>query len=179
VLIVVEHRHKDIEVLEQLLETADPFEGDRVAGSAVLWAVTFDRDGKCERLEYAPDKGLAASAANNIEPGFKGDWGGGELGPFAARAIEGGSEQPGNCDAEKRRGDVRPVVDVVIATQRVAVADEPDGIDLQQEVGGAAAFRHLGIKDMSAAEGKVFAVDAAGILMEQIAEIGGRLKGRG
>jgi hypothetical protein len=32
---------------------------------------------------------------------------------------------------------------------------------------------------MSAAEGKVFAVDAAGILMEQIAEIGGRLKGRG
>ena len=50
-------------------------------------------------------------------------------------------------------------------------ADEADGVDVKQQAGSAAIRSGFGVEDMSAAEAQVIALEAAGVLVEQVTEV--------
>lgn len=76
---------------------------------------------------------------------------------FLALAGQRGSESARKSNAEERRCDIGPVVDVLLEGVRFAawpapVAHEPDRIDFKKQRSSATLWRGLGIKDMRFSE---------------------------
>lgn len=63
--------------------------------------------------------------------------------------------------------------------ESAAVADQIDGVHVEEEGGGAAVFGGLGVKDVSRAEGEGEPLDPGGVLVEEVAEVGRGVVGCG
>ena len=93
-----------------------------------------------------------------------------------AAPAEGGAEDLGDRDAQERRRDVRAVVDVLVEQppEAAAAADQADRVDVQQQGGGAAVVGRLGVEDVGLAERQVERLRPVRVLVQQVAEVGGR-----
>jgi hypothetical protein len=123
---------------------------------------------------------LAAAAGDGREVRLEWHRRRGELRSLLAPSRHGAREDIRDGDAEKRRRDVRAIVDVL--REQTAVASRPpppthesNWIDVEHQRRGAPLRGGFRIHDVSLAEGELEALRAAGILVEQIAEIRRRL----
>ena len=93
----------------------------------------FDR--VAERLEQRAEERFAAAAGNSRESCFERQLGRREVGFPLASTAQRGVEPARKHDREQRRGDVRPVVDVLVlgAALAAAAADHSDRVDVEQD----------------------------------------------
>ena len=89
-----------------------------------------------------------------------------------ALALEGAAEHTRDRDAQERRGDVGPVVDVLLQQAALAfgpslAADEPDRVDVEQERRRAALSRGLGIEDVHSSQRQVERLRPSRVLVQQ------------
>jgi hypothetical protein len=122
---------------------------------------------------------FAAAAGDAGEASDEREGEGGEFGALLADAGEGGAEDLGDGDGEEGGGDVGAVVDVLreeaVGLGGRSAADQADGVDLEEEGGGAGVVGELGVEDVGAAEAEVEVLDAGGVLVEQPAEVRRRI----
>ena len=101
------------------------------------------------------------------------------LAPTAHRRAE----NPPHRDAQERVRSVGTVVHVLLQlaalTGRSPPANESDGIDLDQQSSGAEVNGRIGIEHISLPKRELFRLETRRILVQQIAEVGGRLMSRG
>ena len=117
----------------------------------------------------------AAAAAQRRHVDAERDAAVGELGLGVAAAGQRGPEGLLEGHREHAGGRVRAVVDVLgeLAAARFGLAaDQGDGIDLEQQRGGAAPGRRLGIEDVRRTRRGVERLQPVGVLVQQVPEVG-------
>ena len=170
VLAVVEGGNEYVEVGEQLGQPLLAGQGDvavSAARSVCVWRI--DRDFIAEGLEqfvhqrfaFAPEGRELGGKRKGLPDQFR---------PLGATAAECAPEDPGNGHTEKGRADVRPIVDVV-RQHRAATAHQGDGVDVEQERGGAAFLGRLRIEHVRLAEGQLEHLRPRRVLVQQVAEV--------
>jgi hypothetical protein len=185
VLVVVEHRQEDVEMLEQLLEPLRAGQRHREvpARSPVRTRLVQreppSHDRVPEGLEETPQERLASATRQDGETRFPRKLARGELRPLLAPPGERRGEHPRQGDAEERGRHVGSVVDVLLELAALTgrsspTADEPDGIDLEQQRGRAALRVGPRIDDVRLPEGQLEEVRPKRALVEQEAQIRGR-----
>ena len=126
-----------------------------------------------ERLEDGAEEALAAAHRQGIEAGFQRDGLRRQFGPVLAAPVEGGAEHLGDGHAQERRRDIGTVVDVGSEGEGGGVAArQADGIDFQEQARRAALLGNLRVEDMGRAGGEVERLQAAGVLVQQIPQVG-------
>ena len=186
-LAAVEDRDQDVEVRQHRREGRGAGDGDGVVrplapvGELGVERVSIGADRVAEGLEDGPEKRRAAADRQDVEPGLQGDRRRGQVGPGRAAALERRAEDLGDGDAQERRRDVGPIVDVLVrrALRGPLAADEADGVDVQHQGGLAAVGGGLRVEDVGTAEAQVVALEPIGVLVQEEAEVvGRRLRGR-
>src|SRR5205823_5674627 len=120
VLLVVQHRHQDVEMREQVLQAAFRLERHaEVAAASPLGTLLVERvglrgDRVAERLEELAEEAFAAAAGEDRELRLERERSFSQLGAVAAAAGEGAAVELGDGDAQERGSDVGPVVDVLL-----------------------------------------------------------------
>jgi hypothetical protein len=182
VLVVVEDRHQHVDVLQQVLEAErrPQLEVEVRAlppvGKVLVQGAPGGGDLVAERLEEPPEQLLAAAAGQSGDARGERQRRLGQRLAVPAAAVESAAEGLGDGDAEERRGDVGPIVDVLVeegSAPRTPVAHQADRVDVEEQCRGAALALRLGVEDVRLAEGKLEALRAIGVLVQQVAEIGG------
>jgi hypothetical protein len=185
VLAGVEDRDEDVQVRQQRLQRRDGPQRDGVVravaplGETLVERMARRFDGVPQRLEDFVQEALAAAHGEGVEACLQRDRGGHEVGAVLALAVERRAEHLGDGDAEERRRDVGPVVDVGSQREALLAARQADGVDLQQQAGGAALLGGFGVEDVGRAESEVEGLEPVGALVEQVAEVGRRPVGGG
>ena len=154
VLVVVEHRHEDVEVGQQVGERTSRAVSGELAAVAPVGELRVERDRRdldavAQRLEEPAHERLAAARGHG--------------GSSATSGIGDAASSRGPCtsrprartrhdrDAQERRRDVRPVVDVLGEREPLAAAPaahEPDRVDVEQQRGRAALVAGLRVEDV-------------------------------
>jgi hypothetical protein len=96
--------------------------------------------------------------------------------------LQGRPEHLGDGDAQERRGDVGAVVDVLCEQEvlvGVAAPDQPHGVHVEQQAGGAAVVADLGVVGVGGAEAQVERLELVRVLVEQVAQVARRAVGGG
>jgi hypothetical protein len=111
-----------------------------------------------QRLKQPAKKGFTTAARHDCNLHSERDFFVGEILPVFAAPAKSSSEGPRKSDAGKRRGNIRTIVDVLIEQAALAggtagLADQSDGIDFEQQSGGASLRRRLRIEDVSLTKG--------------------------
>ena len=140
VLLVVENRNEHVQVRQELVQSTrgskrdreDPARAERRHALVEFVARRFDR--VAERLEQRAEERFAAAAGNRCEPCLERQLCGREVGRPLASAAKCGVEPTRKDDREQRRGDVRPIVDVLIlgAALAAAATDHSDRVDIEE-----------------------------------------------
>ena len=183
VLVVVEHGKQDIEMRQEVLE--EHLTGDVGIDVATLpprreGGIQRDRRGRdvvAEGLEEAMDHRLPARGWKHRDVRMQWDGGRRELGSVLAAAVHRGAVQLRDRHAQERRRHIRPIVHVLGEREPIGcpAAHQRDGIDFEQQGGRAALFGGLRIEDMRLAEGQRDRPQVAGVLVQQVPEVGCRL----
>jgi len=139
-----------------------------------------DVDGVAQGLEQPAQQLRAVAAGYGRQRGLEWDRRLGQLGAVFAAAAQGRPEYVGDGDAEERRGDVRAVIDVLLQREPApllpaSLAHQPDRIDVEEQGDRAALGGRLGVEDMRLPERRLERLQARGVLVQQVAEIGRRL----
>jgi hypothetical protein len=186
VLLRVEHRHEHVEVRQQVAQPALAGEPERVvAARAPLRETLVERvvdrlDDVAERLEQLARDLLAAHDRRDREARLERQRLVGEAGARVAAPAHRRRERAREGDAQERRGDVRPVVHVLVDPPEAdAAADQPDRVDVEQQRRRATLLRRLRVEDVRGAERQLAALHALRVLMEQEPEIGRGRAGEG
>ena len=155
VLVVVEHRQQHEQVLQQVAEPHGAGERDvEVAAVAPLGERRVERDASRPRPRSRAARTAGAAAPRRrgpAPPAARRRAGSASPPARAARWLRPPSAEPSSLpdrDRQERRGGVGPVVDVLgegagVALGALAVADEPDGVDLDEERGRAPLVARL------------------------------------
>ena len=154
VLGVVEHGQQHVQVVERVgqpeLAGQPQAEVRGVTPLARREGAALGVDGPAEGPEDALRERAAAPAAQGRDVQFQREGFGGQGGTRVAAAGERGAEGLLDRHREQAGGGVRPVVDVLAerGARALAVADEADRVDLEQQRGGTSPWRGLGIEDV-------------------------------
>src|SRR5512138_545828 len=121
-----------------------------------------------ERLEERAEESLAAAAGNRCDASFQRQRRCSELRLALTPSAEGRVEPAGEDDREQRRGDVRPIVHVLVlgAAFAATAADHADRIDIEQDRGLAGVLRRFRVEDGGAAEWELPCVDVVRVFVE-------------
>ena len=190
VLVVVKHRQQHVEVGEHVLQA----QAGVAQVQGVVAAVAPLRHCRVERGSF--DFHLVAQrleeAAGPVGAG-RGYYGhfhgqrqglGGQVRAVFAGAVHGRAEGFGQGRAQEGRGHVGPVVHVLLqgeafAERAAPAANQADGVEVEQQGDGAALGRCFGVENVGLAAGYFDALQARGVLVQQVAQVGGGLAGSG
>ena len=190
VLVVVQHGNQDVEVREQVLQTALAGQLDReVRAFTPLGKILIQRmprgiDRVAQRLEQTAEQDFAAATRHDAEPRGQRNGALGQLGALIAPARQSRSEYARDGDAHERRRDVGPIVDILLqkkplARRAAAIANQADRIDVEQQRGGTPVRVDLRIEDVRLAEGQIERLASVRVFVQQIAQVAGRSVGCG
>ena len=133
-------------------------------------------DGPAEGREDALGQGSATPAAQGGDVQFQRDGFGGQGGTRVAAAGERGAEGLLDRHREHAGGGVRPVVDVLaercVLPGALAVADQADRVDLEQQRGGAPPRRGLGVEDVRLTSRDGERLGPVWVLVQQVPQVG-------
>ena len=186
VLLIVENRNQHVQVRQQVAQPARCSQRNREQSAraerrhALVEFVTGRFDRIAERLEQRAEERLAAAAGHSRETCFERQLGRRELGFLLASAAQGGVEPARKHDREQRRGDVRPVVDVLVLSAALAAAatDHSDRVDVEQHGRRAGRLGRLRVEHCRVAERELPRVHMLRMLVQQESEVGRRLMRR-
>jgi hypothetical protein len=110
---------------------------------------------------------------------LQGDLGRRQFGPIAGGAGQGGAQGPRHGRRQKRRGRIRSVVDIGVQQpfRPSLAAHQADGVDVQHQGRLATILVGLGVDDDRLAERQLGLMHAVGMLVQEVAEVRGRLVG--
>jgi hypothetical protein len=175
--VVVEDGQQHVEMREGVVDrdVGLEVEGD-IAAVAPLWKVRIEgeclsRDAIAERFEELGEEILVSPGAEDGYGDFEGQRPGDEFRALLAGAGEGGAEDAADGHGEEGGRDVGAVVHIVF--ELLGASDELDGIQLQEEAGGAAMGLGVGVEDVGLAEGEIGRMQIRRIFVEEKAEICG------
>jgi hypothetical protein len=182
VLVVVEHRDQHIEVVEQVAQPRGSGQSKRdITRSVGVDARDgIDVDGPAQGLEQRPNEhGAAAASRQRRDDDFQRDRLLGQFRPLARGSGHGGTQGPSHGDRQEGRRGVGAVVDVLVqqAVGATLAAHQRHGIDIQNQRRLAARLGHFRIEDVRLAERQLGLMGAAGVLVQQEAQVGRRLVG--
>ena len=172
VLATVQHRNQHVEMGQQFRQRLAGRQGDvAVVAARAVPRLNVDFIAQWfEEFSYV----VRAPARKRRDLGSERQRLADQFRPVPATPAQGTAEHARDGDAQERRRDIRPVVDVV-GRHRAAPADEGDGIDIEEQCRRAALFRRLRVEDMRLAERQFEGLDPGGILVQEISQIGGRV----
>jgi hypothetical protein len=159
VLFVVEDRKQDVKMLKSVSqallcgERDGPIETLAPLGKFVVEGMATSCDCVTEWLEQAMEEPFAAATRKNRDANFERKF---RVGKFLFRfaaAAECGAKGAREGHARERRRNVRAVVDVLVEQAAFAggstgLANQLDGINFDQECGGAAVFSGFWVEDV-------------------------------
>jgi len=185
VLVVVQHRDEHVEVREQVAQARRGAQRERIVGALApvrkkrVERMGRDVDGVAQGLEQPAQQPRAIATGHGRQRGLERDRRLGQLRAVFAAAAQGRAEHVGDGDAEERRGDVRAVVDVLLQREPAPLlpasfAHQSDWIDVEEQGGRAALGVRLGVEDVRLPERRLERLQARGVLVQQVAEIGRR-----
>src|SRR6266568_1431227 len=180
VFLIVEHRHEDVEVRQQLTKATFAIQSNREISTRppfwkcrVEWQFVRLHD-IAERLEETTEERLAAATRQDGNPGLQRDRGVCQFRSFLGSSGHGGTEHLSNGDGQERRCDVRPVVDVLREWSCVlarTAAHETDRVDVKKQRRRASVGRRFWIKDDRASKALIERLNSGRILVKQITQI--------
>ena len=123
---------------------------------------------------------MSAAAGKNGKPGLEWQGCACQIRTLLAPACQRAAKYLGYRDAEERRGDIRPAIDVLLegtsfAGRTPAVADQAHGIYVEQKGSSAPLGVGLRIEDLGRAERQLEGLRAIRALVEKEAQIRRRL----
>ena len=186
VLVVVQYGQQHEQLLEHRLQRGRRRQREvEVAAHAPLGELRIERDllgdhGVSQRLEQAGGDIDPAAARGHREPDLESMASAGELRTLLAPSGHGRGEHLAEHHRRERRRDVRPVVHVlgegeVVALRPRPAPDEAHRVDVNDQSRRAPLLAGLGEEHVSHAEPELGGVMAARVLVQEVAEIGGRL----
>ena len=118
-------------------------------------------EGIAQRLQEAADQALACIAGECGKGGAERKGSRRQLGALFTASTQRGGEALRQGDRKKRRGDIRPVADIL--EQRVgASTNEADGVYFEQEGGGCLRGSRLRVEHAGGAKGQLARVGESG-----------------
>lgn len=129
-------------------------------------------------LEELPQDGGATTGGHGGEAGLQGHCLLNELRTLFAASGQGCAENADNGDAEQGAGGVRPIVYVLLQGEgglgATFTPDETDGVNMPEKCCRTTPLVSLRIEDGGVPEGQVEALHPCCVLVQQVAQIGGR-----
>ena len=187
VLVVVEHRQQDVQVIEQIGQSALRRESQADVAARAPLRISgiqpdrLDVDPVPQRLEQSTDELRAALGGHDGDPGLQRDRRGRQLLMTLARPGHRGLEHRHQRHRHERRRDVGPVVHVLREGEARGAAASPhqtNGIDVDQQRDGAPLRRGLRIEDARPPERQRDRLLAVRVLVQQKAQVRRRLMRR-
>ena len=186
VLLIVENRNEHVQVRQEVAQPARCSERDRKQPAwaerrhALVEFVACRFDRVAERLEQRSEESFAAAAGDSRETGLERQLGRHEVGLPLTSTAQGGVEPARKHNREQRRGDVRPVVDVLVLRAALAAtaSDHTHRIDVEQHGRRAGLISRLRVEDRRVAKRELPRVHMLRVLVEQESKVGGRLMSR-
>ncbi len=189
-LLIVEHGDQHVQMPEQILQPPVAVERDGEVGAvsplrkARVQRVPLGPDGVAEWFKEAVQESFTAPARQHGQARLQRKRRRRQLGSVLAAARQGGAEDLADSHAQERRRDVRAVVDVRFeglprCLGTLARTAEADRVDVQEQRRGATGLCRLRIVDVGPTEGQGKRLEPCRMLVEQIAELGGRPVGGG
>jgi len=134
-------------------------------------------DGVTQGFEKFAKYAFAASAGENGDFAVKRHGGIDQFGPFFALAVQGASERFGQCGAHEGGTDIGSIVDILVqgeaAFSSSFAPDKGDGIDIEQQGGGAFFLGGDGVEDVYGARAEGGGLAAVRVFVEQVPQIRG------
>jgi hypothetical protein len=179
----VEYRDQDIEMGQQFTEARLCLQADGMAaarapfGKFRVQRIAVNPHGIAERFKEFAYCLFAAAAGQHADCRRQGEFRGGAFGTHGATSAQGGAVDLGNGRAEKGRGHIGAVVDIVKKPAVSLLADtaarQIKRIEIQQQGRGADLVIRLGIKYVGFAVVQLHRLRTRGVFVQQIAKIRG------
>jgi len=136
-------------------------------------------DGIAQGFEKFAQYGFAAAAGENGYFAVQGHGCIYQFGSFFALAVQGASKGFGQCGAHEGGADIGAVVDVLVqgeaAFSSSFAPDKGDGIDIEQQGGGAFFRGGDGVEDVYDARAEGGGLAAVRVFVEEVSQIRGGL----